>query len=150
MNKQKLLIATLSTLLLLNSCGTVADGLGGSKKKGSEEFLVKKNGPLVIQPSYGKQPETGAKKEKKLTPRKTDNSSIKEIINEGFSMDISEKNQDLDNSIEESIIKKIKTKKIKKVSLDENLKETTEGENETPIKEGFFQSLKKKFKNLEH
>ena len=65
-------------------------------------------------------------------------------------MDISEKNNDLDNSIEESIIKKIKTKKIKKVSLDENLKETTEGENETPIKEGFFQSLKKKFKNLEH
>jgi len=150
MNKQKLLIATLSTLLLLNSCGTVADGLGGSKKKGSEEFLVKKKTPLVLPPSFGELPEPGVKKDENLASTKTDNSSIKEIINEGFSMDISEKNNDLDNSIEESIIKKIKTKKIKKVSLDENLKETTEGENETPIKEGFFQSLKKKFKNLEH
>ena len=150
MNKQKLLIATLSTLLLLNSCGTVADGLGGSKKKGSEEFLVKKKAPLVLPPSFGELPEPGVKKDENLASTKTDNSSIKEIINEGFSMDISEKNNDLDNSIEESIIKKIKTKKIKKVSLDENLKETTEGENETPIKEGFFQSLKKKFKNLEH
>ena len=150
MKKTNPLIASFLILIFLNSCGTISEGLGGSKKKGSDAFLVEKKSPLVLPPSFGELPEPGAKKDENLASTKTDNSSIKKIINEGFSTDISKKNNDLDNSIEESIIKKIKTKKIKKVILDENLKETTERENETPIKEGFFQSLKKKFKNLEH
>ena len=36
------------SLLLLNSCSTVAEGLGGGKKKGSDEFLIEKKAPLVL------------------------------------------------------------------------------------------------------
>ena len=42
MKKTNQLIATFLILLFLNSCGTIAEGLGGSKKKGSDEFLVEK------------------------------------------------------------------------------------------------------------
>jgi len=42
MKKINSLTIILLSLLLLNSCGTVAEGLGGTKKKGSDEFLVEK------------------------------------------------------------------------------------------------------------
>ena len=42
MKKTNPLIASFLILLFLNSCGTISEGLGGSKKKGREEFLVKK------------------------------------------------------------------------------------------------------------
>jgi predicted small secreted protein len=40
MKKTNLVIISLLIPLFLNSCGTVAEGLGGSKKKGNQEFLV--------------------------------------------------------------------------------------------------------------
>ena len=86
MNKQKLLIATLSTLLLLNSCGIVADGLGGSNKKGSEEFLVKKKAPLVLPPSYGELPKPEAQIDKNAESIKKDTLSIEEMINQSSSI----------------------------------------------------------------
>ena len=43
MKKTNPLIASFLILIFLNSCGTVAEGLGGSKKKGSDEFLVEKS-----------------------------------------------------------------------------------------------------------
>ena len=51
------LISSFLILLFLNSCGTVAEGLGGSKKKRSDEFLVEKKSPLVLPPSFGELPE---------------------------------------------------------------------------------------------
>jgi hypothetical protein len=150
MNKIKSVIAIFLTLLLLNACSTIAEGLGGSKKKSSDEFLVEKKAPLVLPPKFGELPEPGIKKDENLISTKKDISNIEEMINKNVSKSTSEKNNDLKNSIEESIIEKINKKKIKEVILYESLDETLEEIIETPKKEGFFQRLKNKINNLEH
>lgn len=148
MNKNNPLVATFLLLLFLNSCGAVGEGLGGSKKRNSDEFLVEKKAPLVLPPSFGELPEPGKKIDENQLSIRKDTSDIEEIINQSSSIDKVEKNDDLKNSIEESIIKKIKNQKIKTVKkdLDKTIKEKTE----IPENEGFFSKLKRKFNNLEH
>ena len=85
MKKNNTLVAIFLFLLFLNSCGTVAEGLGGSKKKGSEEFLVEKKAPLVLPPSFGELPEPGMKTSENLISTKKDTSDIEEIINQSSS-----------------------------------------------------------------
>ena len=151
MKKTNHVIVSFLILLFLNSCGTVAEGLGGSNKKGSEEFLVKKKAPLVLPPSFGELPEPGKEPEENIISDKKDTSDIEDIINQSSPVSVSENNNDIENSIEQSIIKKIKEKKINlKENTEINLDETIEGENETPRKKGFFKRLKDKFDNLEH
>ena len=151
MKKTNPLIASFLILIFLNSCGTVAEGLGGSKKKGSDAFLVEKKSPLVLPPSFGELPEPGKEHGENIISDKKDTSDIEDIINQGSSTSTSEKNDDTKNSIEQSIIKKIKEKKVNLKSPTEiNLDEVTEEENEKPKKKGFFKKLKDKFNNLEH
>ena len=150
MKKTNPLIAYFLILLFLNSCGTVAEGLGGSQKKGSDEFLVEKKSPLVLPPSFGELPEPGKEPEENIISDKKDTSDIEDIINQSSSTSTSEKSDDTNNSIEQSIIKKINEKKIKLEEATEiNLDETIE-ENEKLKKKGFFKRLKNKFNNLEH
>ena len=149
MKKTSPLISSFLILLFLNSCGTVAEGLGGSKKKGSDEFLVEKKSPLVIPPSFEELPEPGKEPEENIISDKKDTSDIEDIINQSSSTNTSEKSDDTKNSIEQSIIKKINEKKVNlKEATEINLDETIE-ENEKP-KKGFFGKLKDKFNNLEH
>ena len=151
MKKTNQLIASFLILLFLNSCGTVSEGLGGSKKKGSDEFLVEKKSPLVLPPSFGELPEPGNEPEENIISDKKDTSDIEDIINQSSSISVSEKNDDIKNSIEESVIKKINEKKVNlKEPTEINLDETIEEENEKPKKKGFFKKLKDKFNNLEH
>ena len=147
MKKTNPLIATFLILLFLNSCGTVAEGLGGSKKKGSDEFLVEKKSPLVLPPSFGELPEPGKKPEENIISDKKDTSDIEDIINQSSSTSTSEKSDDTKNSIEESIIKKINESKAKSIEATEiNLDKTiVEEENRKPNKKGFFKRLKNKF-----
>jgi hypothetical protein len=148
MNKNNPLVATFLLLLFLNSCGAVSEGLGGSKKRNSDEFLVEKKAPLVLPPSFGELPEPGKKIDENQLSIRKDTSDIEEIINQSSSIDKVEKNDDLKNSIEESIIKKIKNQKIKTVKKD--LDKTIKKKTEIPENEGFFSKLKRKFNNLEH
>ena len=149
MKKTNPLIASFLILLFLNSCGTVAEGLGGSKKKGSDEFLVKKKSPLVLPPSFGELPEPGKEPEQNISDKK-DTSDIEDIINQSSTTSTSEKSDDTKNSIEQSIIKKINEKKVNLIETTEiNLDEAIE-ENEKQTKRGFFKRLKDKFNNLEH
>ena len=151
MKKNNPLIASFLILLFLNSCGTVAEGLGGSKKKGSDEFLVEKKSPLVIPPSFGELPEPGKEPEQNITLDKKDTSDIEDIVNQSSSISTTEKSDDTKNSIEQSIIKKINEKKVNfKETMEISLDETTEEENEKTKKKGFFKRLKNKFKNFEH
>ena len=151
MKKTNSLIASFLILLFLNSCGTVAEGLGESKKKGSEEFLVEKKSPLVVPPSFGELPEPGKGSEENIISDKKDTSDIEDIINQSSSTSTSEKSDDTKNSIEQSIIKKINEKKVKlKETTEINLDETAKEENKKPKKKGFFKRLKNKFTNLEH
>ena len=145
-----LLIGFFLILLFLNSCGTISEGLVGSKKKGSDAFLVEKKSPLVLPPRFGELPEPGKKPEKNIISDKKDTSDIEDIINQGSSTGTNEKNDDTKNSIEQSIIKKINEKKVNLIETTEiNLDEAIEG-NEKPKKKGFFKGLKDKFRNLEH
>ena len=149
MKKTNPLIAFFLILLFLNSCGTIAEGLGGSKKKGSDEFLVEKKSPLVLPPSFGELPEPGKQPEENTISEKKDTSDIEDIINQSSSTSVSEESDDTKNSIEQSIIKKINEKKVNLIEATEiNLDETIE-DNEKP-KKGFFGKIKDKFNNLEH
>ena len=150
MKKTNPLIASFLILLFLNSCGTIAEGLGGSKKKGSDEFLVEKKSPLVLPPSFGELPEPGKEPEENIISDKKDTSDIEDIINQSSSIITTEKRDDTKNSIEQSIIKKINEKKVNlKEATEINLDEVVE-ENEKPKKKGFLKRLKNKFSNLEH
>ena len=140
MKKNNPLITSFLILLFLNSCGTIAEGLGASKKKGSEEFLVEKKAPLVLPPSFGELPKPGKEPEENIISGKKDTSNIEDIINQSSSVKMSENNI-TKNSIEESIIKKINLKKAREINLDEIIVK----ENEKPKKKGFFKKLKNKF-----
>ena len=152
MKKTNPLIASFLILLFLNSCGTIAEGLGGgSKKKGNDEFLVEKKSPLVLPPSFGELPEPGKEPEENIISDKKDTSDIEDIINQSSSISTSEKSDDTKNSIEQSIIKKINEKKVSlKAATEINFDETIEEEIEKSKKKGFFKRLKDKFNNLEH
>ena len=146
MKKTSPLISSFLILLFLNSCGTVAEGLGGSKKKGSDEFLVEKKSPLVLPPSFGELPEPGKEPEGNIISDKKVTSDIEDIINQSSSTSTSEKSDDTKNSIEQSILKKINEKKVNLIEASEiDLDETIEEENEKPKKKGFFKRLKNKF-----
>ena len=138
MKKTNPLIASFLILLFLNSCATIADGLGGSKKKGSDEFLVEKKSPLVLPTSFGDLPIPGKEPEQNIILGKKNTSEIEDIINQSSSVSTSE-NNNTKNSIEESIVKKINLKETKEINLDEII------ENEKPKKKSFFKKLKNKF-----
>jgi hypothetical protein len=140
MKKNNPLIASFLILLFLNSCGTIAEGLGASKKKGSDEFLVEKKAPLVLPPSFGKLPEPGKEIDENIITDKKDTSNIEDLINQSSSANMSENNI-AKNSIEESIIKKINLKEAREMNLDEIIVK----ENEKSKKKGFFKKLKNKF-----
>ena len=150
MKKTNPLITSFLILLFLNSCGTVAEGLGGSKKKGSDEFLVEKKAPLVLPPSFGELPEPGKEPEENIILDKKDTSDIEDIINQSSSTSTSEKSDDSKNSIEQSIIKKINEKKINLKEVTEVNSDKTIEENEKTKKKGFFKRLKDKINNLDH
>ena len=107
MNKIQPIISIFLTLLFLNACASVGEGLAGSKKKGNEEFLVEKKAPLVLPPSFGELPEPGIKKNENTTSDKEDSLSIERIINQNASTDEDNEKIYSSNSIEESIIAKI-------------------------------------------
>ena len=128
MKKTNPLIASFLILIFLNSCWSIIEGLGGSKKKGSDEFLVEKKTPLVLPPSFGELPEPGKKPKENIISDKKDTSDIEDIINQSSSTDASKKSDDIKNSIEQSIIKKINEKKVnlieaKEINLDEVIEE---------------------------
>ena len=107
MNKIQFLTAIFLTLIFLNACSTVQEGLVGSKKSGSDAFLVKKKAPLVLPPNYGELPEPGKKIDQNISSTKENTLSIEEIISQNTSSEISQENDDVNSSIEKSIIDKI-------------------------------------------
>jgi hypothetical protein len=145
MKKINPLIASFLILLFLNSCGSVVEGLGGSKKKGSDEFLIEKKSPLVLPPSFGELPEPGKGPEENIISDKKDTSDIEDIINQSPPTSANKKSEDTKTSIEQFIIKKINEKKVNLIEATEiNLDKAIE-ENEKPKKKGFFKKLKNTF-----
>ena len=107
MKKTNLVITSFLILLFLNSCASVVEGLGGSKNKGSDEFLVEKKSPLVLPPSFGELPEPDKQANENKKSNNENNLSIKKIITQGSSVDGDAKSSKINSSIEKSIIEKI-------------------------------------------
>ena len=107
MNKIQFLITIFLTLIFLNACSTIQDGLVGKKKSGSNAFLVKKKAPLVLPPSYGELPKPKKKTGEKIQLSKENTLGIEEIIFQNASTDTSQEKDDVNSSIEKSIIDKI-------------------------------------------
>ena len=141
MKKTKPILIIALTLLLLNSCSSISKGLGGSKKKGSDEFLIEKKAPLVLPPSFGELPEPGKKTDKDIALVEKDILNIEKLISQKSSIDADIEKDESSGSIEKSIIEKINKKEIKKQNLEKTLEEI----NKIPKKKNFFQKFKEKF-----
>ncbi len=111
MNKYKSFIIFIIFLFALNSCGSVAEGLTGSKRsKTSDEFFVHKKKPLVVPPEFESMPTPKYFEEKskgKKVEKKENSTTIEDLLN------VKKKNNDNfevqnDQSLQQSIIKKIK------------------------------------------
>ena len=137
MKKTNPLITSFLILLFLNSCGTIAEGLGASKKKGSEEFLVEKKAPLVLPPNYEELPEPEVKKDENLELIQKNTLSIEKMIGQSSSTSSNIENNESNSSIEKSIIDKINKKKIKQENSDKMMV--------IPKKKNIFQKLREKF-----
>jgi hypothetical protein len=103
----KLIITFLTLLASLNACSSISEGIGATKKKGSDEFLVEKKAPLVLPPSFGELPEPGTKIKESLISSEDNNLSVTEIIKKGSNECISSDSKKKCNTIEKSIIEKI-------------------------------------------
>jgi hypothetical protein len=101
----KLLILTIF-IITLNSCGSVREGFTNSKKKSTDEFLVKKKSPLVMPPDFDELPTPGNDNQEQ---KNDENSDIKSLItgSENKSSN-SQNNSNQDSTFENSILEKIK------------------------------------------
>tara|TARA_Y100000590_G_scaffold387924_1_gene461868 strand:+ start:104 stop:436 length:333 start_codon:yes stop_codon:yes gene_type:complete len=109
MKINKYLITLIGSLIILSSCQGIKDGLAGKKRsKSSDEFLVKKKNPLVLPPDFEKMPLPKPLEEK--VSIETEDTDIQDLLK--IRKD-KEQNQNIDtkdsSSLEESILKKIKT-----------------------------------------
>ena len=94
----------LINIISINSCTGFKDAISGKKKRGGDEFLVKKKNPLVLPPEFGELPIPI--KEENLLEEEIESveSLIKKIPNE---KNIRSKTKKLSESLEKSILKKV-------------------------------------------
>ena len=101
----KLLILTIF-IITLNSCGSVRDGFTNSKKKSTDEFLVKKKYPIIKPPEYGELPIPGNENQEQ---KNDENSQIKSLITGSENeTSKSQNSSNQDTYFESSILEKIK------------------------------------------
>ena len=108
MQKIKLYILFISFLIILNSCGSISEGMTGSKRsKSSDEFLVHKKKPLVVPPDFENMPSPKKTESNKKT-LSTSNTSIEDLLNIGKKVEDNSLDGNNNKSLEQSILKKIK------------------------------------------
>ena len=91
-------------LILLNSCQSVKDGLSGNKKNTAEEFLVEKKNPLVLPPDFEKLPKPG---NIDLKVSEEGDIDLENIIGKSNVSKTKSKSENIDGSLEKSILDKI-------------------------------------------
>ena len=87
--------------LLLVSCGNAGKILRNEKIRTTDEFLVKKKGPLVLPPDYEKIPEPGSVSKKELS----EEDKLKKIIKASKGSNTKNKSSSVENSILKNIRK---------------------------------------------
>ena len=95
---------------LITACASswddVKKGLGGGKKTSTDEFLVRKKEPLVMPPKWKNLPEPGGVT--KSYDEVSEATDIEELMKLGKNEENSTNYEQGKDSIEESILKKIK------------------------------------------
>ena len=104
MKKIKIYILTIFFFIALQSCGTVKDGFSSQKKNSSDEFLVEKKSPLVMPPNFDELPTPTIDE----VPTEDKSSSIKSLITSNEEPTSSTQNNETNQNLESSILKKIK------------------------------------------
>ena len=106
MKKHKFYIIFLSLAIILSSCQKFSEGMTGSKRsKTSDEFLVHKKKPLVMPPDFDDMPSTRQNKQE----LSASSESIEDLLNIKKKENNESSESGNDNSLEQSILKKIKT-----------------------------------------
>ena len=101
----KLLILSIF-IITLNSCGSIKEGFTNSKKKSTDEFLVKKKSPLVMPPEFDELPIPGNEIQEQ---KNNENSEIKSLITGSDNKSSKSQNSSNQNTTtENSILEKIK------------------------------------------
>jgi len=108
---KKLLKNTFYLLLILttlSACQSVKDGLTGTKKLNSDEFLVEKKNPLVLPPKFDKLPEP--KILKTNSQNSEDEIDLQSILTKSNAVKKTKKVRETSSSsLEKSILEKIKS-----------------------------------------
>ena len=106
-NLNKLIILLLSLIFIfLNGCESFRENLSFKKKVNTDEFLVQKKNPLILPPDYKDLPKPIA--ERKIRNQKEKEIDLSKIFNNSKKTD-SENSSDINQSLEDSIRKKIET-----------------------------------------
>ena len=103
MKKIKIFILTILFFVVLQSCGTIKEGFSSQKKNSSDEFLVEKKSPLVMPPDFEELPIPNTNE----TQINENSNSIKSIISSNKDS-VSTQNNETNQNLESSILKKIK------------------------------------------
>ena len=100
------LLTLMILMITLNSCGTIKEGFTNSKKKSTDEFLVKKKSPLVMPPEFEELPIPGNKDQEQKNEEKLE---IKSLITGSENKSSKSQNSSNQNiTFENSILEKIK------------------------------------------
>ena len=101
----KLLILSIF-IITLNSCGSIKEGFSNSKKKSTDEFLVKKKSPLVMPPEFEELPIPGNQNQQQKNDEKSEIKSL--ITGSENKTSKSQKSLNQNTTTENSILEKIK------------------------------------------
>ncbi len=109
MKKNKFTILIFFGLLFfLSSCESAREGLTGKRKNNTDEFLVQKKNPLVVPPDYNDLPLPKDQKIQKEQSSTNIDNEIKKLMDSEENDNVSNSNSVGENSVEDSIIKKLK------------------------------------------
>ena len=117
----KLYIIALAFLFLLSACGTLSEGMTGTKRsKSSDEFFVHKKKPLVLPPDFNDMPMPKPTKKKPTQENDVENilgiktqtqtqndNDIESLLKTTKNTNNNTSQSASDKSLENSIIKKI-------------------------------------------
>ena len=104
MKKIKIYTLTILFFLTLQSCGTIKEGFSSQKKNSSDEFLVEKKSPLVMPPDFDKLPIPMTNE----TQLEENSNSIRSLITSNEEPSVSTQNNETNQNLENSILRKIK------------------------------------------
>jgi len=108
-NLSKNLIYLFIILITLSACTSLKDGLVGTKRSSSDEFLVEKKNPLTLPPEFNKLPVPNTIIVNDKIIKSDEENDLRKILGTGTAS-IKKKPKTLitNSSLEKSIIEKIK------------------------------------------